>query len=59
MEALYHPPLLREYGSIDAITATLGDPFTGDVSFDVDGNILDTGLNSIHQCPTVNNVACL
>ena len=55
----YTAPQVTEYGDIAAITATLGDPFTGDTSFDVDGDVLDTGLNSINQCPTNNNTNCL
>jgi hypothetical protein len=55
----YSAPQLTDYGDVAAITATLGDPFTGDVSFDVDGNILETGQNSINQCPTENNEVCV
>lgn len=55
----YTAPQLIEYGDVAELTATLGDPFTGDTSFDVDGNILDTGLNSVDQCPTVDQNVCL
>ena len=55
----YTAPALVEYGDVAAITATLGDPFTGDVSFDLDGNVLAEGPNSVNQCPTDNNEACL
>ena len=48
----YIAPKLTSYGDVAQITATLGDPFTGDQSFDVDGNIIEEGLNSINQCPT-------
>jgi hypothetical protein len=58
-DKLYAPPRLTDYGDIADITATLGDPFTGDVSFDVDGNILAEGQNSINQCPTQNNEVCV
>ena len=54
----YSAPRVTEYGDIAAITATLGDPFTGDASFDLDGNIITEGLNSINQCPTRNNTVC-
>ncbi len=54
----YITPALTEYGDVAALTATLGNPFTGDVSFDVDGNIIETGENSINQCPTPNNEVC-
>lgn len=54
----YTAPLLVEYGDVAEITATLGDPFTGDISFDLDGNILDEGLNSVNQCPTTDNESC-
>ncbi len=54
----YNAPKLIEYGNVAEVTATLGDPFTGDTSFDVDGNVLDSGLNSVNQCPTVNNEDC-
>lgn len=55
----YEAPRLTDYGDVAAVTATLGDPFTGDQSFDVDGNIIVSGLNSINQCPTSNNEQCL
>jgi hypothetical protein len=55
----YSAPKLTEYGSVETITATLGDPFTGDQSFDVDGNVIEEGLNSVNQCPTVDNEACM
>ena len=54
----YEAPALADHGDVATITATLGDPFTGDVSFDIDGNILAEGPNSINQCPTQNNVEC-
>ena len=54
----YTAPRVTEYGDIAAITATLGDPFTGDASFDLDGNIIVEGLNSVNQCPTRNNTVC-
>jgi hypothetical protein len=54
----FAPPTLTDHGDVATITATLGDPFTGDVSFDVDGNILEQGMNSINQCPTVDNETC-
>ena len=54
----YTAPALTEYGDVAAITATLGDPFTGDVSFDLDGNILDSDVNSIDQCPTNDDETC-
>ncbi len=54
----YTTPTLTEYGDVAAITATLGDPFTGDLSFDVDGNVLDSGTNSVNQCPTIDNQNC-
>ncbi len=54
----YQAPSLIEYGDVAEITATLGNPFTGDLSFDVDGNVLETGENSVNQCPTINNESC-
>ncbi|MEM8598316.1 MAG: lasso peptide [Bacteroidota bacterium] len=54
----YSAPMLTEYGDVAAITATLGDPFTGDQSFDVDGNVIEEGLNSINQCPTLEFETC-
>ena len=54
----YSAPTLTDYGDASVVTATLGDPFTGDLSFDVDGNVLATGENSINQCPTINNEVC-
>ncbi len=54
----YSAPKLTEYGDVAEITATLGDPFTGDQSFDVDGNVIEDGLNSINQCPTINQETC-
>lgn len=54
----YSAPKLTAYGDVAAITATLGDPFTGDQSFDVDGNVIEEGQNSINQCPTENNEGC-
>ena len=55
----YSAPQVTEYGDIAAITATLGDPFTGDASFDLDGNIIVEGLNSVNQCGTQNNENCV
>ena len=55
----YTAPALTEYGDVATITATLGDPFTGDVSFDLDGNILDSGMNSVNECPTSDNEECI
>ena len=55
----YTPPQLVEHGDIAELTATLGDPFTGDTSFDVDGDVLATGLNSIDQCPTRDLNICI
>ena len=55
----YTAPQLVEYGDVAAITATLGDPFTGDVSFDLDGNVLEEGINSVNQCPTTDNEVCM
>jgi hypothetical protein len=55
----YAAPQLTDYGDIAELTATLGEPFTGDTSYDVDGDVLGTGLNSVNQCPTTNNEACL
>ncbi len=40
------------------VTATLGNPFTGDASFDVDGNVLETGMNSVGQCPAIEGAVC-
>ncbi len=54
----YQTPLLTKYGDVAKVTATLGNPFTGDLSFDVDGNVLETGENCINQCPTINNESC-
>ena len=55
----YTAPKVTSYGDVAEITATLGDPFTGDTSFDVDGNVIETGINSIDQCPTVNQETCM
>lgn len=56
---LYTAPELSDYGDIADLTATLGSPFSGDVSFDVDGNILEEGMGSTNQCPTRDNETCL
>ncbi len=53
----YARPILTDYGDVAQVTATLGAPFTGDASYDVDGNIIETGMNSVGQCPAVGN-AC-
>lgn len=54
----YAAPKLIDFGGVAEVTATLGDPFTGDQSFDLDGNIIQEGLNSVNQCPTVDNQTC-
>lgn len=54
----YMAPCVTDYGDVAQITATLGDPFTGDQSFDVDGNVIEEGLNSINQCPTTEFELC-
>ena len=55
----YHAPQLVGHGDITSLTGTLGDPFTGDTSFDVDGNVIERGLNSVDQCPTTNGSTCV
>ncbi len=54
----YAAPVLTDYGDVNDITATLGDPFTGDASFDLDGNIIDAGMNSINQCSAIVPSPC-
>ncbi len=54
----YIAPQVTEYGDVAEITATLGNPFTGDQSFDLDGNVIEEGINSINQCPTQNGETC-
>ncbi len=49
----YTAPVLTDYGTVADITATLGNPFTGDASFDVDGNVVEAGMNSLNQCSLV------
>ncbi len=46
----YTAPVLTDYGTVADITAILGNPFTGDVTFDVDGNVIESAMNSIDQC---------
>ena len=55
----YEAPRLVDHGDITALTGTLGDPFTGDTSFDLDGNTIETGLNSVDQCPTTDQNFCV
>lgn len=50
----YSAPKVTEYGDIASITAVSGGPFTGDVNYDVNGTVDQTGLNSISNCPIVN-----
>ena len=59
MQKMYQAPRLHEYGDVTALTGTLGDPFTGDTEFDLDGSPLSTGLNSVDQCPTRDDVTCV
>ena len=40
----YEAPRLVDHGDITALTGTLGAPFTGDTSFDIDGNTIDSYL---------------
>lgn len=54
----YRPPSITVYGDVRAVTGTLGDPFSGDTSFDLDGDVIETGLNSVDQCPTQDRVIC-
>ncbi len=46
----YSSPYLTDYGTIAEITAVLGNPFTGDATFDVDGNVIQTDSNSVSIC---------
>ena len=59
MKRLYVRPSLMEYGDVSSLTGTLGAPFTGDTSFDLDGDIIVSGQNSIDQCPTRNRRNCV
>ena len=59
MKKTYTAPALVGFGDVTALTGTLGDPFTGDTSFDVDGNVIQEGLNSVDQCPTNNLESCI
>lgn len=54
----YTAPVLTDYGTVADITATLGDPFTGDVALDIDGNIVEQEMNSLAQCPAVEGYPC-
>ncbi len=54
----YTAPTLTDFGDLAAVTATLGDPFTGDITFDLDGNVLEVGMNSIAQCPAIEGYPC-
>ena len=55
----YSAPALVSLGDVTALTGTLGDPFTGDTSFDLDGDVIQEGLNSVDQCPTRNDRDCV
>ena len=55
---MYAPPSLTKFGGVHDLTGTLGDPFTGDTSFDLDGDTIQTGLNSVDQCPTRDRTNC-
>ncbi len=54
----YASPTLTDFGDVTRLTATLGNPFTGDVAFDVDGNVIETGENSVNQCPALEGAIC-
>ncbi len=54
----YTTPKLTVYGDVTQVTATLGDPFTGDVALDLDGNIVEQGMNSVAQCPAIEGYPC-
>ncbi len=55
----YTVPQLTDYGSVADVTATLGAPFSGDVTFDVDGNVIEVGMGESNQClGTENNESC-
>lgn len=42
----FTPPRLARHGTVRDITAAFGDPFTGDVVFDLDGNVISETPNS-------------
>ena len=50
----YSSPKLTEYGDIADLTAILGGAFTGDVLVDTNGNVEQTGNQSLDACPTQN-----
>ena len=54
----YTAPALVGYGDVTALTGTLGDPFTGDTSFDLDGNVIEDDGFSVDQCPTHDGSSC-
>lgn len=54
----YTAPQLIDYGDIAEITGILGEPFVGDQSFDVDGNVIEVGNGSINVCPTIDFEVC-
>ena len=59
MKKTYNAPVISTFGDVSQLTGTLGDPFTGDTSFDLDGNTIQTGINSVDQCPTRDADVCV
>lgn len=55
----YNTPTLTEYGSIADLTGIFGNVSTGDILVDDNGNVVQTGNQSIDACPTDDFDECI
>ncbi len=58
MKKSYETPQMTAYGSVDRLTGVFGNPSTGDVQFDLSGDVVESGSQSVDSCPTENQETC-
>lgn len=59
MRASYEAPRLMTYGPIDDLTAVFGHPSSGDVAYNLSGDVIQEGSQSVDSCPTENATDCV
>ncbi len=59
MKKSYLEPRLMAYGSVERLTGIFGNPSTGDVQFDLSGDVVESGDLSVDSCPTQNQEDCV
>lgn len=52
MANTYSSPRLSMYGGVNTLTGVFGNPSTGDVAYNLSGDVIQEGGQSIDSCPT-------